>query len=137
MPDKKIACGGCDHLFQRKFCSLKQIKVSRKKLHDCELFEPKVKRPPPEPVYVPFTAKEGAKRARSFMRKLQAVGGKINPDGTISIGETIRIDTDGSVHEKQTYEIPKTTAQASVVGLSPLSSPQLTDSQASATPEDE
>jgi len=127
----RVRCGNCEFLQQRKFCGAQGgKKINRKKLHECGLFEERKTTSPPPDRYVPANAKEKAKKARSMMRKLVAVGAQFHPDGTITF-EDFKMTADGSLLQRQQVEIPKTTANASVIGTEPMYDPSMTDSRKS------
>lgn len=132
----KIRCLDCEHLVQRRFCPLKGgIKVSRKKLHDCELFEPRPNKDPRPDRRVSATAKQDAKRARRMLRKLAEKGQiSMNEDGTVRF-EDLKIGDDGRMYQRQTIDVPKTTASPGILGTETLHTPGLADQ--SKAPQDE
>ena len=127
-PTAPVRCIDCVHIKQRKFCEIKGIKVSRKKLHRCDIFTFREDKSPPPDRYVPANAKEKAKKTRRFMRKLIDAGAHFTEDGHL-LFEDFKMGPDGQLYQKQTIEVPQSTATASVVGTEPTEGPTLSDNR--------
>lgn len=119
----KIRCIDCEYIIRRQFCGAQDgIKVKRKKLHNCEMFEKRLDKSPTPDRYVPANAKEQSRKARRFIRKLIEAGAQVNADGTVTF-EDLKIEKDGAVFQRTKVEVPKTTATAGILGAESLTTP--------------
>jgi hypothetical protein len=114
----KVQCGKCDHIVRRSFCSVKGIPVARKKAITCDLFATKTNKEPAAPVYVPNYDKYTNRMIRKMTRKMLELG----LTTTTGPGD-VRVDQDGTVYQRQTFQMPKSTANAGVLGAEPVRVP--------------
>jgi len=108
----RVRCIDCARLSETgKRCLVKNIKVAYKKRRICPSYEFKgefVNRKPLESVYLPPVDKKTAKMIRKLMRM-----------GVIPVADeaSVKIAPDGQILQRQHFEMPKSTATASVVGM--------------------